>query len=198
MCRQHISCCCVPNETAESNIHVAGISRQACQVQQSGSCVALTQALQQLAQAATLATRGCSYEELMNVSRQLQSVSVHLLHRLQSLLTPVPAVAWGMRPLPDPQLPVLVAMAPESPAADATAVSSAAGKGAAADKKVAAGSKAAAGDKKQAGTGSRGSKQAPAGATPRDDAKHTLMPDCQKPHAGMALRYALTLGWMAA
>ena len=69
------------------------------------------------------------------------------------------------------------------------AAAAAAGKGAGADKKgaaSAAGSKAAAAvDKKlAAGAGKPGK-----AGQPRADAKHTLLPEAQKPHVGTALRW---------
>jgi len=153
----------------------------------------MPQALQHFAQAVTLAARSRNHQQLFNISRQLHTASTYLLNRLPSLLLPVPPTTWSLRALPEPQVPVLVAAAPERPApADAAAASTATGKGAAGDKKGAGGSAvsgkaAAAVDKKPQGGASKGVRQA-AGGTPRADAKHTLLPEPGRLHVGIPLR----------
>lgn len=148
----------------------------------------MLQAHQQFAQAATLAARSSHHQQLFSTAKQLQGLSSYLLNKLPALLTPVPAVTWAIQPLPDPQVPPLAAAALERVLTD-PAAAAAAGKGAGADKKgaaSAAGSKAAAAvDKKlAAGAGKPGK-----AGQPRADAKHTLLPEAQKPHVGTALRW---------
>jgi hypothetical protein len=146
----------------------------------------MPQVHQQFAQAATLSARAGNVVQLSCVSKQLQGLLPYLLNKLPALLDPVPAVAWNIGPLPEPLVHPLAAAPPDRTPTDPTATGGAAAKGAAGDKKgagAASGKAAAGADKKHPGSTLKGGK-----ATPRADARHVLMPDLQRPHAGAALR----------
>jgi hypothetical protein len=145
----------------------------------------LLQVHQQFAQAATLSARAGNVVQLSCVSKQLQGLLPYLLNKLPALLDPVPAVTWGIRPLPDSLVPPLAATAPDRTPTDPTGAGAAGTKGAAGDKMGAgaASGKAAGADKKQQSSSLKGGK-----GTPRADARHTLLPDAQRPHVGAALR----------
>lgn len=147
------------------------------------SCLLCLQALVQFAQAATLAARGgaISLQQLSASSKQLLTVSRHLVNKLPALLSTPAPVVWALKPLPEPAMQPLLAIAAEKSAAG-TELGSTSSKG---DRKAAAaggGGKAAS----PGATSGKGSKQVPvAGAS---GARQVLLPECQSPHVGMALR----------
>lgn len=146
------------------------------------------QALQQFAQAATVAARAGpdAWQELFNSCKQLWNTSRFLINKQPCLTLPTTAVAWVQGLLPAPKVPPLAAEAAPQVLSAAVDAAAAKGKTAAGDKKAGDKSGAVPGEKKGAGagTGGKGSKV----AVPEVPTRQTLVPKLRGASAADTLR----------